>query len=174
MAEITEINRALGALEEELNDLKNASDLIQQAGDAAELTRKTSEALNKVTKDLVQAVNRFLEKVDKIDFPTRLDKVDATISGINAGIQNIQSRFDSIERNLKDDFKSKIDIIEKNLANDFESKLSAVEEEIEKKITDINSALERRLAIIKYLLMAALFISVCSLVFLILNKFNIL
>ena len=195
MPDITDINTALGELEEELKNLKTASELIGQAKDAADLTRKVSEALNTTTSKLVDSVNRFVEKVDKIDFPTRLDKVDATISGINSGIQNIQSRFDSIERNLKDDFESKtksvkerieqvvtdiqniqskLDNVERNLKDDFESKIKDVKEKIGNKVDDFKLALEKRYNTTKYLLIVTVIFSVSILAFSILVHFKVL
>jgi chromosome segregation ATPase len=56
---------------------------------------------------LVESTKSLIEKIDKADFPTRLDKLDATISGINQGIQNTQSRIDTLERSLKDDLIAK-------------------------------------------------------------------
>jgi len=137
MPEINEINKSLGELEEELSKIKSASEMIQDAKNTAERTInetkeimsdlienskkatdsaiKESKKLNKAASALLNAVDSLMGKLDKVDFPIRLDKIDTTISGINSGIQNILSRFDSIERNLKDDFDSKIGLIQNKL-----------------------------------------------------------
>ena len=60
----------------------------------------------------MEAVDELLEKFDKVDFPIRLDKLDTSVSGINNAIQNLFSRIESIERNLKDDFNSKISTVQ--------------------------------------------------------------
>ena len=79
------------------------SDLIKKAKEATDSAIKESKKLTKAAEKLLNMVTTLMEKLDDVDFPTRLDKLDTTISGINSGIQNILSRFDSVERNLKDD-----------------------------------------------------------------------
>ncbi|MEK0336222.1 MAG: hypothetical protein QQN41_02170 [Nitrosopumilus sp.] len=127
MPEINEINKSLGELEEELSKIKSASKLIQDAKDTAEKTInetkeimsdlitnskkatdgaiKESKKLNNAATELFIVVDDLMKKLDKVDFPTRLDKLDTTVSGINSSIQNVLGRFDSVERNLKDDLK---------------------------------------------------------------------
>ena len=53
-----------------------------------------------------------MSRLDKVDFPTRLDKLDNSVTGINTAIQNIFGRFETIEKNLKDEFNSKISILQ--------------------------------------------------------------
>lgn len=55
-----------------------------------------------VLKDKSQA---FHDKLERINFPERLDKVDANVAGIMAAVQSIQSRLDIVERNLSDRLK---------------------------------------------------------------------
>ena len=50
----------------------------------------------------IESINKLTDKLDKVDFPTRLDKLDANIAGIMAAIQSTQSRLDNVERNLSD------------------------------------------------------------------------
>ena len=76
---------------------------------------KESKKLNKAASSLLIAVDSLMEKLNNVDFPTRLDKLDTTVSGINSSIQNVLSRFDSVERNLKDDFDNKIKQVQKKL-----------------------------------------------------------
>ncbi len=54
---------------------------------------------------LKETVSLFLDRVDKVNFPERLDKMDATISGIMTAVQSIQGRLDLLERNLTDRLK---------------------------------------------------------------------
>ena len=56
------------------------------------------EALGK----LKETVQSFHERVEKINFPERLDKLDANVAGIMAAIQSVQSRLDGLERNISD------------------------------------------------------------------------
>lgn len=130
MPETNNINQSLNELEEELNNLKSASDLISEARDTAEKnisetkdivsrlvtssektldkTLKESKKLAKVSKELAKSVEILLEKLDKVDFPIRLDKIDNSVASINVGVQNIQSRLDMVENNIKDEFSSKL------------------------------------------------------------------
>lgn len=55
-----------------------------------------------VLKDKIQA---FHEKIEKINFPERLDKIDANVAGLMAAVQSINSRLDIVERNLTDRLK---------------------------------------------------------------------
>ena len=50
----------------------------------------------------------LVEKLDKVDFPVRLDKIDNSVASINVGVQNIQGRVDSLEKNLKEDLNNKL------------------------------------------------------------------
>jgi len=51
---------------------------------------------------LMNTVQSFHDRVEKINFPERLDKLDANVAGIMAAIQSIQGRLDTLERNLLD------------------------------------------------------------------------
>ena len=115
MPETHEINKSLGELEEELKKVKTADEMVSITQEAADKIIKESKELNKTTKKLNNSTERLMKKLEKVDFPNRLDKLDTTVSGINSGIQNVLSRFDSIERNLKDDFENKIGIIQNKL-----------------------------------------------------------
>ncbi|GAB4176108.1 MAG: hypothetical protein Kow00108_11440 [Calditrichia bacterium] len=66
-----------------------------------------SKNLNESAKKLYKAVELLMEKLDKVDFPTRLDKIDATVAGINAAIQNIYSKVDSVERTIVNTIEKK-------------------------------------------------------------------
>jgi chromosome segregation ATPase len=71
--------------------LKTTSELQQQV-------KLETEALAK----LKETVQSFHERVEKINFPERLDKLDANVAGIMAAIQSVQSRLDGLERNISD------------------------------------------------------------------------
>ena len=137
MSELNEINDSLADFEEELSKLKSASGLIEEAKNSAKTTiteskkimeelisnskRATDSAiqeskkLNESAKNLFVAVNTLMNKLDKVDFPTRLDKLDNSVTGINTAIQNIFGRFETVEKNLKDEFNSKISGLQEKL-----------------------------------------------------------
>jgi len=115
MPKTSELNRSLGELEEELKKVKTANEMVSITQEAANEITKESKELNKTTKKLNSSTEKLTNKLDKVDFPTRPDKLDTTVSGINSGIQNILGRFDAVERNLKDDFENKINQVQKKL-----------------------------------------------------------
>ena len=130
MPKTDNINESMIELEQELNKLNSASELISKAKDTAEKniietkdiisklvkssektldkTVKESKQLAKVSKELAKNVELLVERLDNVDFPVRLDKIDTSVASINAGIQNIQGRVDSLENNLKDDVTNKL------------------------------------------------------------------
>jgi len=117
-----EINKSLSELQEELGKLKTAAELIQIAKESAEKTvnetkEKISELINqskevteKVVKEsrllnekatrLLDSTEVLTKKLDKVDFPIRLDKIDVTVSGINLGLQNLSAQMDSVEKHI--------------------------------------------------------------------------
>lgn len=83
-----------GLTEETKNLQKTTNEVLQN-------TIVEQEALSKLRNE----VKNFHERVASINFPERLDKVDANISGIMAAVQSVQSRLDNIERNITDRLK---------------------------------------------------------------------
>lgn len=64
----------------------------------SEITQKHIEEYS----ELVKASNKLIEKIDKVDFPSRLDKIDNTISVINLGISQLNLKLEPLERNIRD------------------------------------------------------------------------
>lgn len=80
-----------GFIEENKKLQKTTTEIQQQV-------KLEQEALAK----LKETVQSFHERVEKINFPERLDKLDANVAGIMAAIQSVQSRLDGLERNISD------------------------------------------------------------------------
>jgi hypothetical protein len=55
--------------------------------------------------NLREIVQTFHDRVEKINFPERLDKLDANVAGIMAAVQAVQSRLDLVEGNVKERIK---------------------------------------------------------------------
>jgi chromosome segregation ATPase len=77
---------------------------------------KTTEEIQKQIKIELEAITSlkdqvrlYHEKVDKINFPERLDKLDANVAGLMAAIQSIHTRLDNLERNIADRLKDAFD-----------------------------------------------------------------
>jgi len=107
MNQLNDINSSLAQLEEELENLKKASSIIQDAKTTAQTVLDESEELNQSSNELLVAVNQLMTKINNVDFPTRLEKLDVSVTSINASVQNVLGRLDALERNLKDDIDSK-------------------------------------------------------------------
>jgi len=65
------------------------------------------------------------KSIQDLNIPTRMDKLDANVSGLISAIQNVQSRMDNVERNLTDRLK---DLNENHKENSklFNEKLSSI------------------------------------------------
>lgn len=85
------VKELLGLTDENKKLQKTTSEIQKQV-------RVEQEALAK----LKETVQTFHERVGKINFPERLDKLDANVAGIMAAIQSVQSRLDGLERNITD------------------------------------------------------------------------
>lgn len=135
---------------------------------AAELLSKSNLSFENQIKDflsgyeiLANAAKTTVSQIEKIDFPSRLDKLDATVSSINQGMQNIQMRIGDLERNLKDDIQSKTN----ELGSSFNQRLDRHEMNIIDQIHGLN----RGNKVIKIMVLAAI---VCSIIIIILNFLN--
>jgi len=105
------------------NDINHKNELKNELSNYALEIHEESRSLQKTTLDIQQsvkmeqealakvkdAIQDFHQRIEKINFPDRLDKVNATIAGIMAAIQSLHSRLDIIERNIGDKIKSLID-----------------------------------------------------------------
>jgi len=60
------------------------------------------KAIIQSNKDLITSNTEFVNLINGINFPSRLDKIDNTVSAINIGIQNTQTKVETIDRELKD------------------------------------------------------------------------
>jgi chromosome segregation ATPase len=86
----------------ELSDITNENKKLQKT--TSEIQQQVileQESLSK----LKEIIESFHERVQSINFPERLDKLDSNIAGIMAAIQSVQSRLDSLERNISDRLK---------------------------------------------------------------------
>ena len=85
-----------------------AKELSGFTAENRKLQKITAEILQQVKLEqealakLRETVQSFHERVEQINFPERLDKLDANVAGIMAAIQSVQSRLDGLERNISD------------------------------------------------------------------------
>ena len=96
------LNDALGALHDDLLGLRSAAELV---GESAAGARQTAAAASEViagARTLAVPTQSLLDRVDRIDFPARLDKLDATTAALFTGLQSSQARLDTLDRALRD------------------------------------------------------------------------
>jgi chromosome segregation ATPase len=102
------------------NDINHKNELKNEFSSRASEIHEESRNLQKITLEIQQsvkeeqealrtikdAVQDFYQRIEKVNFPDRLDKVDATVAGIMVATQSLQGRLDNIERNISDRLKS--------------------------------------------------------------------
>jgi chromosome segregation ATPase len=106
------------AFEEEVKIISAETKKLQ------ETTTKIQEevkAEQKALASLGETVRSFHERVEKINFPERLDKLDANVAGIMAAVQSVQSRLDGVERNLTDRMKDMTDYLKESVTGMYSS-----------------------------------------------------
>ena len=97
------LNEALADLEKELEALKLSAAHIEKSKSAAETAIQAAEKFQKSASALSKPIHEVIERINNVDFPSRFDKLDATVSAMQAGLQNIQGRIDGLERTVKDE-----------------------------------------------------------------------
>lgn len=119
MPDLPEISSALGAIEVELEKLKSATEHIEESKEVAREVVEAARLFHDAVAAITEPTQRLVERLDKVDFPSRLDKLDANISALHMGFQTLQGRVDGLERTLKDEFKvvrDGIDLMDRNSA----------------------------------------------------------
>lgn len=195
MTETSNINRKLGEFQERLSDLNLSSDLIDKAKEGIENARKLTEKiiteskeisesliqqsrkatdsaieeskkLHQSTLELHNLVAQLMKKLDKVDFPARLDKLDSTVSTINQGLQNVISRLETFERHVGGEIKK--------YAEDVEKDLTKLNENIETKLASVHSAMENNLRKNRRYIISIGIAVLLIFLFLILDKFGVI
>jgi len=115
-----------------INDLQvNLSSFIQEQNDASKAIAKDAKNLSESSAKLINSVGDLLKKIDGIDFPNRLDKLDMAVGSLNTGIQNIQGRLDKTETNINKNLDNKISLLEKDIASSSDAKINNLQEKLE-------------------------------------------
>ena len=118
-----EFSKHLQSIEKSLSDAnekhqkqltKEIQESTKKINDATELLSKSNSTFEKQIKNLLSeysglgdATAALIKKIESVDFPKRFDKLDTTVSSINQGLQNTQTRIGDLERNFKDDLQAK-------------------------------------------------------------------
>ena len=129
-----DIHSHLEKLKVELNKLEPAVKHLQEAdkNTAALISNAdnlfiVANSVLEIHEKLIKSNEKLIVQIDKVNFPTRLDKIEATVSSINVSLQKTQKCLGDIERNIKDDLQqntkiiSKVDSIESSLKYSIEN-----------------------------------------------------
>jgi len=114
-----QIHKELAALQQELSTLAERAKQIESAKEIAINSAKSGQELQKKYEEqLIEIKNMtgqfqllsqrslgLVERIDKINFPERLDKIDASIVTITSGLQFVQQKLENTNRGIKDEFK---------------------------------------------------------------------
>lgn len=73
------------------------------------VSKRIHESYKETTRNTNQIATDSLKAIQDLNLPTRLDKLDANISGIPSIIQNVQSSLDNIETSIGDKLKDSAD-----------------------------------------------------------------
>lgn len=141
-----DIHTHLEKLKTELNKLEPAVTHLQKADETVKSLQNITDKLlpmvielQKENEKLAKSNSKLIDKIDKVDFPSRFDKVDATVSSINQGLQNTQTRIGDLEENLKDDIQAKT----KEVTAKVEASENSTKQRIDNTEKGLNNQLEK-------------------------------
>jgi chromosome segregation ATPase len=112
MSDIATVNDHLVELESELERLRKATDEIATAKKAASEVMSASQSmlstlkqvtadfqhLSESSKSVTRKIDETLDSILRVDFPSRLDKLDNTVSAVNIGVQNLATSFHDLSQ----------------------------------------------------------------------------
>ena len=104
-------------LEEELTKLKSAVEYIETAKISIEAASKIINTIIKLKEEFDKLAERaivLIDKLDKIDFPSRLEKIDSKILSISNEVHSLETRIESSGKALSLELKT----VSKNVATE--------------------------------------------------------
>lgn len=116
MTDIPTVSDHLAELEQELERLKRVTDEIAIAKEAASKAVAVSQSmlatlkqvaadfqnLSKSNESVTQRIHEALDGILRVDFPSRLDKLDNTVSAVNIGVQNVVTVCNELARRFEE------------------------------------------------------------------------
>jgi len=105
------LNQSKAIFEKNVEELKESSEEI--INDQKKILEKTSK--------LVESNTILIEKIEKVDFPSRLDKIDVSVSSINQSNLNILMKLENMEKSIKEDNDRKMEKVNEKLTIQKES-----------------------------------------------------
>lgn len=104
-------------LQEELSKLKSAVEYIESAKHTTELAVnliKSVTLLNDSFQKLSEKNDQLINKIDKIDFPERLSRIENSLFSLSTVLNNLQLKFELSEKNIKEQIIISIDRLNKD------------------------------------------------------------
>ncbi len=104
-------------LEEELTKLKSAVEYIETAKISIEAASKIINTIIKLKEEFDKLAERaiiLIDKLDKIDFPSRLEKIDSKILSVSNEVHSLETRIESSSKALSLELKT----VSKNVATE--------------------------------------------------------
>jgi len=96
-------------LEEELTKLKSAVEYIETAKISIEAASKIINTIIKLKEEFDRLAERtivLIDKMDKIDFPSRLEKIDSKILSVSNEVHSLETRIESSNKTFSMELKS--------------------------------------------------------------------
>ena len=126
------LNEEIIKLGEELTKLKSAVEYIETAKISIESASKiinTIVALKKEFEVLSGKAYSLIDKLDNVDFPTRLDRIDSNLITVSTEIQEIKSRIETGDKALTLEMKALSRNILSEATNNNNNILSRIDEQ---------------------------------------------
>lgn len=123
-------------LEKELTKLKSAVEYIETAKISIEAASKIINTIITLKEDfdqLSEKAHSLIYKLDKIDFPSRLDKIDAKLLSLSTETQDLRSRIETGDRALIVEMKT----VSRNILSEVTESRNRVLTRLEKQSKDI-------------------------------------
>ncbi len=141
-ADTPAISQSLAELEEELQRLKSAAEHIEASKEAALKAAETADGVRASTGDLSESAHRLVEEIDDVDFPSRIDKINASIESVEAEVDGVRSEVDSV-RSEVEGIPDQIQSVSKEQAERLEESLQATEQRVVEKVETHYENVER-------------------------------
>lgn len=84
---------------------KSVEDSKKTLEDFSEQRQQEIEPLLKSLADMLKELNRLVDFLKNADIPGRLDRTEIRIENLNTSVQNLHSRLDFLELNLREEHK---------------------------------------------------------------------
>jgi chromosome segregation ATPase len=141
-ADTPAISQSLAELEEELQRLKSAAEHIEASKEAALKAAETADGVRASTGDLSESAQRLVEEIDDVDFPSRIDKINASIESVEAEVEGIRSEVDGVRPEV-DGIRSEVDSVRSEVEG-IPDQIQSVSEKQAERLEEALQATEQR------------------------------